>query len=140
MALSAFADPARQPSPDEVDATLANAVPQWHALIDAVRDLAEGTTETWAFAGPTFGWSMRLVDRGRVLVYLTPQAGHALVGLALGEKAIAAADAARGISDTAREVLDAAPRYAEGRGIRFPMATDDDLAVAIELARVKLGR
>jgi hypothetical protein len=86
------------------------------------------------------GWSMRLVHQGRILVYLTPQAGQALVSVVLGEKAIARAEAAGHLSASTREVIDAAPRYAEGRGVRIPMATPDDLSVASELVRIKAGR
>ena len=139
MALSAFDDPARAPTPDEVDAALGHAARLWAELIAAVhRDTGE-LTETWAF-GAKSGWSLRLVRKERNLIHMTPQAGRMLVSVVLGEKAIARAEAAGFASARTLEVADAAPKYAEGRGIRFPVDTDEDLVVAMELARIKLGR
>jgi len=139
VALSAFDDPARAPTPDEVDAALGHAARLWAELVAAVhRDTGE-LTETWAF-GAKSGWSLRLVQKERNLVHMTPQAGRMLVGVVLGEKAIARAEAAGLASARTLEVAAAAPRYAEGRGIRFPVETDEDLVVVMELARIKLGR
>ena len=108
--------------------------------VHSVASRAGKVAETWHFGGAKYGWSQRLVQGKRVLVYLTPQAGQLLVGVALGEKAIAVAEATGLASARTREIVAAAPRYAEGRGVRFAVATDDDLAVAKELARTRLGR
>jgi hypothetical protein len=140
VALSAFDDPAQGPTPDELEPVLGPAARCWSDLIAEVRRHAGTIEETWRFSGPKYGWSMRLVEGKRVIVYLTPQAGQVLVGVSLGEKAIAAAEAAGLASARTLEIVAAAPRYPEGRGVRTPVATGDDLAVAIELARIKLGR
>ena len=139
MALSAFDDPTRAPTPDELDSALGPAARLWPELIAAVHCDTGELTETWAF-GAKSGWSMRLVQKERNLVHMTPQAGRMLVGVVLGEKAIARAEAAGLASARTLEVAAAAPRYAEGRGIRFPVETDEDLVVVMELARIKLGR
>jgi len=139
VALSAFDDPTRAPTPDELDSALGPAARLWPELIAAVRRDTGELTETWAF-GAKSGWSMRLVQKERNLVHMTPQAGRMLVGVVLGEKAIARAEAAGLASARTLEVAAAAPRYAEGRGIRFEVETDEDLAVAMELARIKIGR
>ena len=67
--------------------------------------------ETWHHGGAKYGWSMRLVRKDRNLVHLTPQAGMFLVGVALGEKAIAAAEAAGIVSVRTLEIVAAAPEY-----------------------------
>jgi len=139
VALSAFDDPTRAPTAGELDTALGPAARLWAELIAAVRRDTGELTETWAF-GAKSGWSMRLVQKERNLVHMTPQAGRMLVGVVLGEKAIARAEAAGLASARTLEVAAAAPRYAEGRGIRFPVETDEDLVVVMELARIKLGR
>ena len=63
------------------------------------------------------------------MVHLMLQAGTFLVGVALGKKAIAAAEAAGIASVRTLEIVAAAPKYAEGRGVRYPVASDADLAV-----------
>ena len=140
MALSAFDDPARPPTADELAAMLGPAAPCWAELVADVARHAGDLAETWHHGGAKYGWSMRLVRKDRNLVHLTPQAGTFLVGVALGEKAIAAAEAAGIVSVRTLEIVAAAPKYAEGRGVRYPVASDADLALAKELARIKLGR
>lgn len=140
MALSAFDDPAAPPTGDALDATLGPAAGPWSALIADVRGLVANLDETWAFGGARYGWSLRLVAGKRVLVHLTPQVGTMLVGLALGEKAIATARDAGGVSTATAAIVDAAPRYAEGRGVRHPVSSEADLSVARELVRIKVAR
>ena len=140
MALSAFVDATGPPTPAELDATLAAAARPWAELVAEVSRHAGDVTATWGFTSAKYGWSMRLVQGRRTLVYLTPQAGRMLVGVVLGEKAIAVAEAAGIMSGRTLEVVAAAPRYAEGRGVRFTVESDVDLEVALELARIKLGR
>jgi Protein of unknown function (DUF3788) len=140
VVLSAFGDAESPPSADALEDVLGDATPWWTALISDVRQVAGELVERWVFGGPTFGWSLRLVRGDRVLVYLTPQAGRVLVGVALGEKAIATAVSAGAVSDRTMAIIASAPRYAEGRGVRFPVASPADLEVAHELARIKLSR
>jgi hypothetical protein len=140
VALSAFDDPAHPPTADELEVVLGPAAPLWAELVADVRRHAGDLAETWGFSGAKYGWSMRLVGGTRNLLYLTPQAGVLLVGVALGDRAIANAEAAGLASARTLEIARAAPKYAEGRGVRMPVASDEDLAVAKELARIKLAR
>jgi hypothetical protein len=140
VALSVFSDPSRAPTPEELVAVLGPAAPLWASLVDEVRAMAGELVEAWHFGGAAYGWSLRLSRGGRNLVYLTPREGAFLVGVALGGKAIAVAEAAGTVSPRTGEVIDAAPRYAEGIGVRFEVASAADLGVARELARIKVGR
>lgn len=140
MALSAFEDPARAPTPETLAATLGPAAAWWASLLEDVRAHAGDSTETWAFSSPKTGWSMRVLRGDRVLAYLTPGAGTMLTGVVLGEKAIAAGTAAGLASERTLAVIAAAPKYAEGRGVRITVASEADLAVAKELVRIKLAR
>jgi hypothetical protein len=139
VALSAFGDPMAAPSAGTLAEVLGEAAAWWSALVDGTRAIAGEISEAWSFGGPRTGWSMRLLRGDRVLAYLTPQAGKFLVGVVLGEKAIAAATAGLA-SEGTLAVVEAAPRYAEGRGVRIIVETEADLAVATELARIKILR
>lgn len=140
MALSAFDDPATPPTPETLAATLGPAAAWWSALLDDVRAQAGEITEAWACSSAKAGWSMRVLRGDRVLAYLTPRSGSMLVGVVLGEKAIAAATAAGIVSERTLAVVEAAPKYAEGRGVRIAVASEADLEVATELVRIKLAR
>lgn len=138
MALSAFDDQTRRPGPRDLSRVLGGAAALWRQLVAHMTRTYAPMTEQWNFSGAKYGWSLRLKQKDRVILYLTPQAGCFLVGLALGEKA---ADAARdrGLPASVLEIIDRAPRYAEGRGIRLTIAAGDDLAAIQELAALKMA-
>jgi len=139
MALSALDDKTRRPEPAELGAVLAGSGVLWSRLVAHLADHHSPITEEWGFTSAKYGWSLRLKQKDRVVLYLTPQAGRFLAGVVLGEKAIAAA-AARGLSERAAAILEASPRYAEGRGVRIEVAGEDDLRVVEELVAIKLTR
>jgi hypothetical protein len=81
---------------------------------------------------------LRLKRKERVVVYMTPQAGQFLVGVVLGEKAV---DQARqhALPDAVIALIDGAPRYAEGRGVRLVVGAADALATARQLVAIKMS-
>lgn len=139
MAAPVFPDPSLPPAAEQLVRALGPAAPSWAALIASVADRNPPITELWRFAGAGTGWSLRLLCRKRILLYLTPLDGAFQVGVVLGGKVVAAALAA-GPEEGLRRLLEAAPRYAEGRGIRLRVAGPEDLAAAQALVALKAGR
>lgn len=139
MALSAFDDKSRPPGPLEIKDVLGKVAGLWDQLIAHVAQNHAPITEQWNFSGPKYGWSLRLRQKERVVIYMTPQAGGFLAGVVLGEKA---ANAAResGMPDAVLDLIDSAPRYAEGRGIRLPVASRGDLRTVQQLVALKMAR
>ena len=93
-------------------------------------------SEEWAFAGPKYGWSLRMVQGKRRLVYMTPQKDLFAVGVVLGDKAVTAANE----SDLPRallEELNGSRRHARGRGVRMEVKSAVDLDVIKLLADIK---
>lgn len=138
MALSAFAKAGIPPSPDDLAGTLGKSASLWTGFLEGATASAGTVRQVWNFSGAKFGWSLRLMKGDRILAYVTPQEGRFLVGVVLGEKAIQAADPKR-LRPAARKLIDDAPRYAEGRGIRMTVAKRTDLAVALQLVALKTG-
>lgn len=137
MALSAFEDPAQPPSPRELRDALGSSADRWAALLQHVHSAYAPLSELWRHAGAKFGWSLRLLQKERVILYLTPQHGAFLVGLVLGERAAQIAEAAA-LPPLALAALTAAPKYAEGRGIRLSVTSDAELEAAQALIPYKL--
>jgi Protein of unknown function (DUF3788) len=75
----------------------------------------------------------------RAIVYMTPRRGHFVASFVLGEKACAAARAAR-LPPAVMQAIDEAPRYAEGRGIRIPVRTAKDVQTVEALAALKTAK
>lgn len=69
------------------------------------------------------GRSLRLKCKDRLVLYMTVQVAHEM-----------------DLTGTIPPLIDAAPRYAEGRGIRLPVATGDDLVAVQTLAALKMAK
>lgn len=136
MALSAFADRNHQPSEEELRLTLAKAYAAWVNLIELVTARVTPHSLVWGFTSASTGWGLRLKHGERIIVYMTPGQGQFLVSLALGEKAVAAAHAAK-LPTSVLQTIDAAPRYAEGRGVRFEVRHTREVAPLAVLAQIK---
>ncbi len=85
-----------------------------------------------------WGWSLRLKQKKRAIVYLTPCAKYFLAGFALGEKAVQAAQESA-LPDSVLEVIENAPKYPEGRGVRLEVRTKKDCEAVKLLAGIKMG-
>ncbi len=88
MALSAFDDKTRQPEPDDLARMLRRTGVHWSDLIAHMAAEYPPLEQAWGFAGAKWGWSLRLKQKKRTVLYMTPCKGYFLVGFALGEKAI----------------------------------------------------
>ncbi|HEU4878751.1 MAG TPA: DUF3788 family protein, partial [Gemmatimonadaceae bacterium] len=79
---------------------------------------------------------LRLRHKDRVILYMTPQENQFLVSFVLGDKAIAAAHEAR-VSPTILKAVSAAPRYAEGTGVRITVKSTRQVSGLAKLAEIK---
>jgi hypothetical protein len=77
------------------------------------------------------------MQKERVILYLTPQLDAFLVGLVLGERAAQSAEAGS-LPPLALAALAAAPKYAEGRGIRLTVTSHAQLEAVQALIPYKL--
>jgi hypothetical protein len=69
---------------------------------------------------------------------MTPRKGSFGAAFALGEKAVGAARES-GLPAAAMKVIDDAPKYAEGRGVRLEVRAAKDLAVVEKIAAIKMA-
>ena len=94
--------------------------------------------EVWGFSSKSAGWGLRLKQRERTILYMTPRADHFLASFALGEKAVKIAQESK-LPRTVLNVIDSAPRYAEGRGVRLEIRKARDLSFVETLAAAKMS-
>ena len=138
MALSAFDDKSKEPQPVDLKSTLGRSSAHWDGLIDYIAAELAPLEKTWSFAGAKWGWSLRLKQKKRTILYMTPCNRHFLVGFALGEKAVKAANAYP-LPDPILSVIDEAKKYAEGRAVRVEVKNKNDLEMVKGLAAVKMA-
>lgn len=136
MALSAFTDKAQSPSEESLVEALGQSYRAWTRLIEAISDDLAPVSLEWGFASASTGWGLRIRVKKRVIVYMTPNSGYFMVSFALGEKAVKAANEL-GLPQSVLETIEAAPRYAEGRGVRFVVRHLNQVPALSMLARIK---
>ena len=138
MALSAFDDKLKKPRPSDLKRMLSRTAVHWDNLVSHIADEYAPLDETWNFSGAQWGWSLRLKQKKRTVLYMTPCKGYFLVGLVLGEKAVKAAHESA-LADSVLSVIDSAKKYAEGRAVRLEIRSRKDLDHTKKLAAVKMA-
>jgi hypothetical protein len=136
MALSAFDDKSRKPGTGDLKKMLGRTSAHWENLIAYLAGEYTPLDQTWNFAGANWGWSLRLKQKKRTILYLTPCKAYFFVGFVLGEKAVKAAHESS-LPDSILTVIDAAKKYAEGRGVRLEIRNNKDLDNVKKLCAIK---
>lgn len=139
MALSAFDDKTRPPNDDELEATLGKTFALWNRLKDIIAAKFAPVLMEWGFSGKAYGWGLRLKRDKRAILYMTPCHGHFLASFALGEKAVKAAHESK-LPASVLKIIDDAPRYAEGRGVRLEVRSAKDIGHIEKLAEIKMAK
>ena len=134
MSPNAFIGRTQAPTDDELSAELGAARALWDELIT---ELALPIQE-WNSYSPKAGWFVKLKLKKRTIVYLSPRRGNFQVSFILGPKAVEAARQAK-LSKTLMKIIDEAPRYPEGTGVRLEIKARRDLAAVKKLAAIKLA-
>ena len=137
MALSVFDDKALEPAAAAVAEALVGAADLWTDLKAQLASQYDPLAEDWVFSGKKWGWSLRLKHKKRAVLYMTPSTGYFYAGLALGEKAVAAANASD-LPQSLLEIINGSQKYAEGRGVRLEVRSTVDLTDVIQLAAIKM--
>jgi len=137
MKPNAFIGRTKPPGDEDVAAALGDVKPLWDEIVVGLSQEFGLTRSEWKSYGVKHGWSLKLLRGKRTIVHLAPCTGSIHVLFILGDRAVAAARAAR-LGATAAKVLDAAPRYPEGTGVRIEVSRPRQLPLVRRLARIKL--
>lgn len=124
------------------EADLAEVLGKSRALWDELRDMVKADfsplDEEWVFSGKNYGWSLRLKQKKRAILYMTPLEKYFRVSFAFGEKAVVAAHQSK-LPSTLLKIIDEAPRYPEGRALRLEIRKKTDVRFAVTLAGIKMS-
>jgi hypothetical protein len=134
MSPNAFIGRTKPPTDEELSTELGAARALWDELLT---ELALPIQE-WNSYSPKAGWSMKLKLKKRTILYLAPCHGSFRVAFVLGDKAMEAARQLK-LPKAVLKIMDEAPRYPEGTGVRLEIAARKDLAAVKKLAEVKLA-
>ena len=135
--LSIFADKAVQPSEIDLADKLGDTLPLWNQLADFVIEKYPAGLKQWSFPGKKYGWSFRIKDKKRAIIYLLPHDNYFTAAFVFGEKASVAVMESN-VSVAIKTGLANAVKYAEGRGIRIDVKDDSVLPDIKRLVEIKL--
>jgi hypothetical protein len=138
MDLSIFMDKAKKPDNIELQKALGIKYYLWMDIRDYVFAKYPKAFEEWNYPGAKYGWSFRIKDKKRAIVYLLPRSQSFMVALVFGEKATREVLDSE-ISTSIKTELEAARVYAEGRGIRIDVASEQILPDIKKLIDIKLA-
>ena len=102
-----------------------------------MRSIFLEVVEEWNYSGDKFGWSFRLKDKKRVLVYLLPRDKFFKVAFVFGQKATDAIFESP-ISENIKSEIRSAKVYAEGRGIRVDVKNKSVIHDIEKLIEIKI--
>jgi len=134
---NAFIGKTTLPTAKEITTVLGASAALWKQLVDWLAE--QGVVEQeWKSSSPKYGWSLLLKLKKRTIVYLSPCAGCFRASFVLGDRAVAAARQSD-LAKSTLKLLDKAPHYAEGTGLRLMVKDPKDLTAIRKLALIKLA-
>jgi len=114
--------PAQPPTDGELERRLGGSHAAYGALLASLPEL----DREWKLYTKKAGFTLRMKDGERTLLYVQPQDGSFRAVVVLGEKAVKAALASR-LPSRLREALEAARPYVEGRSVSVTVRGAVDL-------------
>jgi hypothetical protein len=133
-----FFDKSTKPADADLAKALGAAIGLWNELRRLVGEHFAPLTEEWVFSGKSHGWSLRLFQKKRAVLYLKPIEGYFRVSFAFGEKASQAA-LESDLPASVLKLIGEAPKYPEGRAVRMDIKNARDVRIALKLARIKMA-
>lgn len=137
MLENAFIGKTTQPTPKELAAELGRASELWNQLVTGITEECGITEQEWNSYSPKAGWALRLKRKKRNIVYLSPCHGAFRVTFIFGDKAMNLVRSMKFPAKVAKIIQDA-PHYPEGSGVRLEIKAPADLKAVRELAKVKV--
>ena len=134
---SIFLDKNHEPTTTDLQIGIGTTFSIWNEIEVFLHEVYPKVESKWHFTSAKMGWSYRMSDSKRVLVYLLPRDKFFKVAMVFGQKA---ADLVLEsiISESIKSELKSAKVYAEGRGIRIDIKEDSLLEDIKKLIQIKL--
>ena len=138
METSIFPDKAKKPDEQILMDALGHQIELWNKLREFVLDKYPMAIEEWNYPGKKYGWSFRMKDKKRAIIYLLPQQGCFKAAFVFGQKAVDQVLQSE-ISKDIKTELQQARVYAEGRGIRIEVKDESIIPDLKRLVEIKLA-
>lgn len=139
MDISIFTDKEKVPTNEDLKASLgSDALDLWVALRNFVFSHYPSAKEEWNYPGAKYGWSFRIKDKKRAIIYLLPRNHYFKVAFVFGQKATDEVLSSE-VSAAIKTELSSAKPFAEGRGIRIDIKDASIISDIEKLIMIKLA-
>jgi len=136
--ISIFPDKSTKPTDKDLAEKLDSNYELWKQIYDLVLSKYPNGLAEWNFPGKKYGWSFRIKDKKRAIIYFLPREKFFKVAFVFGEKAFNEVINSQ-ISKEIKKELSQAKKYAEGRGIRIDVKNDSIISDIDQLIDIKLN-
>ena len=92
----------------------------------------------WKFYGSKLGWSLKLFNKKRNVLFVGPETGYFRVAFAIGEKVFQEILRSE-LPDSIKNQLSTTTVYAEGRPLRLEIRSKEDAEPLFQLIKIKLS-
>lgn len=129
-------DKNHEPQESDIKNALKNTYPYLEDIRDYHKKNIGETREEWKYYGKKYGWELKTFLKKRNLFFIGIYDGYFRITFVFGEKAVEAVQNSD-ISDSLKNELTNARKYAEGRGLSLIVKNDSHLEEIKKLIRVK---
>lgn len=136
--VSIFKEKAIIPTDKDLVEKLGSTYELWIQIKNMVMEMYSNGLAEWNFPGKKYGWSYRIKDKKRAIIYFLPRDKYFKVAFVFGQKAtgqVLESD----ISKTIKQDLEQARKYAEGRGVSIDIKSDLIISDIRKLIEIKLA-
>ena len=137
MDISVFTDKGEIPNDEKLKEAIDNTYEIWKIIKTKVFELYPSAVKEWNFPGVKYGWSFRIKDKKRAILYFLPREKFFKVAFLFGQKAFNEIMQS-GIREAIKSELKEARVYAEGRGIIIDVKDKSILDDIQQLIQTKL--
>ncbi len=136
--ISIFQDKTITPTDNDLVEKLDSTYNLWIQLQNFVLSKYPDGLSEWNYPGKKYGWSFRIKDKKRAIIYFLPRDKYFKVAFVFGQKAIDIVLASDIIPEIKTELMQAR-KYAEGRGIRIDIINNSRIPDIKKLIEIKLA-
>lgn len=108
----------------------------WQKIYKYVHSNYSDAIDKWNYTSAKYGWSFRINDKKRAIIYLLPRENYFKAAFVFGQKATDEIMKSK-VNKSIKDELKSAKVYAEGRGIRIDV-TDNNINDVLKLIEIKL--
>lgn len=111
----------------------------WKTLMDCVFANYPPAIEEWKMPAKSYGWSFRLKDKKRNIIYFVPHDDRFTVGFVFGQNATDAVLAHPNIPFEWKKLLLEAKVYVEGRVLSIEVYNNEPITAICEIIKIKIA-